>query len=536
MIEGLVCRSPMMTNLIARIGGLIALAVGTLLVARIGGPAAVGDYALLRVLPWLAGVTLSGGLPGALPYFLAGPSRFDPRLRPTVAAMAALAGILGAVAWFIASPLIGGLFFRDLPVTLVALSCFTVLGQFLSVTVKACAQGSDDLPGSNLVIVLEELAFLPAYGLLLAFRIDPQLALIGGLVAGSSLTAVVGWTRAAKRGFFQQVGRPSLELGVEVYLFGLRGFAGTLMNLLNLRLDFAILAVLAGPATLGLYAVASKYAEFLRMLPVAMNWVLYPRYARRGDELAAQEARSMLRRAGLLTVAAAVPLAIAAPFVFPLVYGQEFADSTIPALSIIAGLLGDGMGGVVTAYLFGAGRPGTHAAAAAAGLAITAFLDVLLIPRFGAVGAACASAAAYLTTAGALLAAFSRAAQAQASPPPAVGNLRSIAPPLSLRAVDVAVTSVALALLWPLMLVIALAARWSTGGSAIFRQLRVGQGGIPFTLLKFRSMRPTDGPEITGPGDARVTRVGEFLRKTSLDELPQLINVLRGDMTLVGPR
>ena len=105
------------------------------------------------------------------------------------------------------------------------------------------------------------------------------------------------------------------------------------------------------------------------------------------------------------------------------------------------------------------------------------------------------------------------------------------------RLLDVAVALAVLGLVWPLFVALAMATRRSTGGSALYRQLRVGEGGIPFTLLKFRSMRAGQaGPEVTAPGDDRVTRLGALLRKTSLDELPQLVNVLRGDMTLVGPR
>ena len=112
-----------------------------------------------------------------------------------------------------------------------------------------------------------------------------------------------------------------------------------------------------------------------------------------------------------------------------------------------------------------------------------------------------------------------------------------IRPSPARRLLDVAVAIVVLALVWPVFLALTLATRRSTGGSAIYRQLRVGEGGVPFTLLKFRSMRAGNaGPEVTAPGDDRVTRLGALLRKTSLDELPQLVNVLRGDMTLVGPR
>jgi lipopolysaccharide/colanic/teichoic acid biosynthesis glycosyltransferase len=70
----------------------------------------------------------------------------------------------------------------------------------------------------------------------------------------------------------------------------------------------------------------------------------------------------------------------------------------------------------------------------------------------------------------------------------------------------------------------------------IFRQRRIGKGGRPFTMLKFRSMRQAAGPSVTVSGDSRVTRVGRLLRKMKLDELPTILNVVRGDMRLVGAR
>ena len=77
----------------------------------------------------------------------------------------------------------------------------------------------------------------------------------------------------------------------------------------------------------------------------------------------------------------------------------------------------------------------------------------------------------------------------------------------------------------------------SSGSPAFFRQTRVGRGGRPFRLVKLRSMRPSDGgPRVTTRDDDRVTPVGRFLRRTKLDELPELWNVLRGDMSFVGPR
>jgi len=90
------------------------------------------------------------------------------------------------------------------------------------------------------------------------------------------------------------------------------------------------------------------------------------------------------------------------------------------------------------------------------------------------------------------------------------------------------------------MFVIALSIKLDSRGPVLFRQKRLGANNLPFNLLKFRSMyvEQTDtlGHQLTRPGDPRITRVGRFLRMTSIDELPQLINVLRGEMSLVGPR
>ncbi|WP_306215118.1 sugar transferase [Actinoplanes sp. RD1] len=108
------------------------------------------------------------------------------------------------------------------------------------------------------------------------------------------------------------------------------------------------------------------------------------------------------------------------------------------------------------------------------------------------------------------------------------------------RAFDVAAAGVALLLLSPVLLLCAAAVRLEGGPGILFRQERIGRYGRPFQLLKFRSMRPADETEAqttwSVATDPRVGPIGRFLRRTSLDELPQLWNILRGDMTVVGPR
>lgn len=107
------------------------------------------------------------------------------------------------------------------------------------------------------------------------------------------------------------------------------------------------------------------------------------------------------------------------------------------------------------------------------------------------------------------------------------------------RAFDILFALALLLLLLPMLLLFALAVAITSPGGALFRQKRVGRGGMPFRLLKFRTMRPgseAKGQLTIGGRDPRITGVGYFLRKTKLDELPQLWNVLKGDMSVVGPR
>ncbi len=131
-----------------------------------------------------------------------------------------------------------------------------------------------------------------------------------------------------------------------------------------------------------------------------------------------------------------------------------------------------------------------------------------------------------------------------------IGPLETTEVSLLRRLLDIAVSGTALMLLAPLFLVVGILVKVTSKGPIIFKQQRAGQGGKPFWFFKFRSMRvdaekireqlaesnEKDGPIFKIKNDPRMTPIGRFLRKTSIDELPQLWNVLRGDMTLVGPR
>ena len=107
------------------------------------------------------------------------------------------------------------------------------------------------------------------------------------------------------------------------------------------------------------------------------------------------------------------------------------------------------------------------------------------------------------------------------------------------RVMDFALSLAALLVLAPVLLAVAAAVALESGRPVLFRQVRVGRGGREFGIYKFRSMvkdAAAIGPYHTASDDPRITHVGRFIRRTSLDELPQLLNVLQGDMSLVGPR
>ena len=558
-----------LSNLGAQAGALLAVSVASLMVARSGGAAVVGEYALLRVLPWLFAVIFSAGLPTACAYFLAGPRAQDPGLRPTLTAMALGGAALGACGWLLAASVFRGLFFKQVPTSLVTTAAVLVVTQLLTITAKACCQGSGDIAGANLVIVAEELYFVGCYPVVVWVHgqhgIGPVLA---AMIASGVLATMTGARRLVRRDFFAGWGSPAAATAREVAAFGARGQLGNMLWLMNLRFDFVLLGALAGPAALGIYAVASKFAELMRLVPTAMNYVLYPRFAEMGMQRAIVDARRLLPRATALTLVMAPFMAALTYALLPLLYGEQFQAAVRPAEIIIIGLSVEGAAAVSSAFLLGVGRPGLNSWGMGVGTVITVALDVVLIPRYGAMGGAVTSAIAYLVTTATLTLlarAVARSAELTTSEPTtsepttaepttavdvrprevdsrALGGLtdgRIRVDTARRRAVDILVSAVLLLLAGPVILAAALAVRLSSRGPALYRQVRVGRDGQPFTILKLRSMisdAERSGPQVTYQGDPRVTKVGGVLRALKVDELPQLVNVLRGDMTLIGPR
>jgi O-antigen/teichoic acid export membrane protein len=394
------------SNCSARVLAILGLAAATVAVARVGGPADVGVYALLRMIPGLVGVLAVGGLPGALGYFLSAPRRGTPRLWPTLLAILAGGAALGTLVWLLLTPLMTRTFFRDDRVGVIGWAGATVATQLLLTVGKTALQGLQDRRGGDLVIAAEELAFLPFYvaAVLLGVRGTP--ALVVGLALADVAVAAEAWRRVARHTGWRRrhgVARPDPALAREVLTYGVRGQVGGMITLLNLRLDFAVLGAMAGPAVLGGYAVASKYAELLRLPGTALTWVSYPMLAGMPPEEAIRQTRRMVPPALVANLLAAAPFVLLAGPVIRVLYGSGFDAAVAPARLLIAGMLLGSAAGVASGFLYGRGRPGLNSWALGVGLAVTVVLDLLLIPVYGVMGAAFASMVTYLLADAALL-------------------------------------------------------------------------------------------------------------------------------------
>ncbi|MBW8483997.1 oligosaccharide flippase family protein [Actinomadura parmotrematis] len=394
-------------NMAGRIGALASLGIATVLVARIGGPKLVGAFTLVRILPGLVCQLSNAGLPGAAPFFLAGAEFDQRRVRPTLVWITAGGAVLGALAWLALSPALYLLFFKSFGFWIALAAAAPAFTQgFVSVG-KGLLQGTDDLRGAALAIAVEEFVFLPIYLALLLGWYGPG-ALVAGLVLAD--VAATAWiaARLRRRGFFAGWGRPDARLGRRIAAYGMRGQLGQLVDLLNLRLDVAFLGAMAGPAVLGVYTVASKFAELVQLPGLAVNYVLYPDFAKEDRRTAGDRTARLILPALAVSAASAVPLALLTGTVLPLVFGDAFDGARTPTYLLLVGLVTFGVSGLVMAYLYGVGRPGLTSLGQAAGLLVTVALDLALIPRFGATGAALASVASYYTTTLVLLLFFTR--------------------------------------------------------------------------------------------------------------------------------
>ncbi|MFI0479542.1 O-antigen ligase family protein [Actinomadura sp. 9N215] len=389
-------------NMAGRIGALASLGIATIMVARIGGPQLVGAFTLVRVLPGLLCHLSNAGLPAAAPFFLARKDYDQSRVRPTLAWLTVIGAGIAALAWLVLTPLFFLVFFKSFGIWVTLAAAVPSFTQgFVSVG-KGLLQGTDDQPGASLAIAVEEFVFLPIYLVLLTGWYGPG-ALIAGLVLADLAAAAWIARRLARHGFFSGWGRPDRALGRKITGYGFRGYLGQLIDLLQLRFDMALLGALAGPKVLGVYTVASKFAELVQLPGLAVNYVLYPDFAKEDRETATKRTSKLILPALGVSVLAALPLALIAGTALPWVFGDVFDDAVVPTYIRLAGVVTFGVTGLIMAYLYGVGRPGAASTGQGIGLVVVVVLGAVLIPAHGAIGAAVATSLSFVATTAALL-------------------------------------------------------------------------------------------------------------------------------------
>ena len=229
------------------------------------------------------------------------------------------------------------------------------------------------------------------------------------------LRAAIAWTVAesiraaaylgqASRGI--TLARINPGLIAEAVSFGSRAWVGSLARFLNFRTDQILMGFLASEAALGVYAVAVNSSEVLLYLPAAMATALLPAAARAEAGLRTEQALGTFRSAAVVTVAAALAAAALGPLLLPVVFGAPFEASVTPFLWLLPGALGFAATAVFSSALMAGSSPGLSSVGPLVSLVLGLALDVVLIPRFGASGAAAAASAAFLVGGSAALVAF----------------------------------------------------------------------------------------------------------------------------------
>ncbi|MEP7334214.1 MAG: oligosaccharide flippase family protein [Actinomycetota bacterium] len=190
--------------------------------------------------------------------------------------------------------------------------------------------------------------------------------------------------------------RPALAPLRESLSFGMRAWAGSLSMFLNFRADQILMGFLATEAALGLYAVAVNVSEVLLYLPGAIATALIPLVARDAAKPRVAETLTAFRVLTVLTIAGIVVAALLFPVLVPIIFGEAFRGSVQPFLWLLPGAIGFASSRVFSAALMALGKPGLSSVGPFASLAIGLILDVILIPPYGAEGAAAAASVAFL--------------------------------------------------------------------------------------------------------------------------------------------
>ena len=379
----------------AQLIGLVFSISTAAIIARYLGPEGKGMFALALLVPGTLVIFLSFGIGVSNVYFV-GSRRLDvPTLTKNSVSFAFLATILGAC--IICVLLASGWFEALLPqvptwlivVALVGFPIGLLNGYFITI-----------LQGLQSIITLN-IVNLSQGGLTLLFTIilivGLHLGIAGALISylGAGLLGLILLTMILRRegGIFKSSWNPLIMRST--LSFGLKGQIGNILQFFNYRLDLFILNYFLGPKDVGIYSVSVGLAELLWYFPNAVSFVIFPKAANTRPELLNNFTQRVLRITLGFTAMGAIGLLFLGKPIISIIYSSTFLGAYVPMLALLPGVVLLGGAKVLTNEIAGRGNPQYNSINAGLALVITVILDLLLIPKYGVLGAALASSTAY---------------------------------------------------------------------------------------------------------------------------------------------
>jgi len=364
------------------------------IVARYLGPTAKGAIALYGLIAGFLALAGNLGL-GLANVHLVGSGQITPgRAWANSIYLAALTGSLLAVLTVFLFPVVGIIVKRPVDMGLLGIVlCGVPLLLLLDYQINLL-RGTGDLPGFNQSGLIRQAGRLAALGLLVAA--------LKGFVASAlwaaniSILAAVLWSafRLSKRTTLSLV--PSWTGFKRSLSYGLKGQPGQIIQFFNYRLDLILLALFWTNREVGIYATAVFLAELIWYIPAAVSTVLLPAVSSSDSEARAKDiSLKAIRHTVFLSLAAAVVLALSSRWLIAALYGPAFAPAVRALQVLLFGVVMLSPAKLIVSHLAGVGKSQYVSYLALSGLTLTLLLDLILIPRFGLMGAASASAAAY---------------------------------------------------------------------------------------------------------------------------------------------
>ncbi|MDD3653283.1 MAG: sugar transferase [Desulfotomaculaceae bacterium] len=552
----------MLRQIVAALMG-IGLAV---LLARTLGPQGNGTYAMTILLPTLLANLLNLGIPSANTYYIGRgnisvQSAFDTNIR-----LWFILSVLGALLALLVIKVSGESLFPGVPKVFLWAALILFPLELVQFFLKSLLQGAQDFRRFNLVslvtpagtlifaVVAVQVFHLGVPGALLSFGLGYLLGLLFTLGAVRTHFYVTDQTKQDANYVKQCLG------------YGWKAHLSNILTFINYRADLYLVNLLLNPIDTGIYVIAIQLAERLWMLSQAVSTVILPRLSELDHD---EDSRKRLtpivaRWVFLVTIIAAGIVALLITPLIEILFGSQYLPAAGAFIWLLPGIVLFSFSRVLANDLAARGRPELNMYTALLIVIVNVLANMLLIPKIGIKGAALATTIAYSCNAVVNLFLFVRISgnkwweavffnrsdlkllQSGMHLLSNFGNhkqdIRKINNKATYRLlkrfIDLVLALLLIVFLFPVMLLISLAIKIESGSPVIFIQKRAGLNGKPFRIFKFRTMLsgPLNGDQKIKDEEKRITRLGRLLRSTSLDELPQLFNVVKGEMSLVGPR